>query len=120
VRVVAVELPRPPSNRPTAGGNSFPVRLAAQFSDHCRLSGSKSRRVGPFAPRYGMSEPVETTAAWTLARVPIESVGHATAQFLRLGTDIEVLEPPELRARMARTIAELAERYGNPEADHAG
>ncbi|MGY5013455.1 HTH domain-containing protein [Streptomyces sp. 900105755] len=38
----------------------------------------------------------------------------------RLGTDIEVLEPPELRARMARTIAELAERYGDREADDAG
>ncbi|MGY5052995.1 helix-turn-helix transcriptional regulator [Streptomyces sp. 900105755] len=66
------------------------------------------------------AETVETTAAWTLARVPIESVEHATAQFLRLGTDIEVLEPPELRARMARTIAELAERYGDREADDAG
>ena len=50
---------------------------------------------------------------WTVARVPIESVEHAQGEFLRLGTDVEVLEPPELRARMARTIAELAERYGN-------
>ncbi|MDH6213253.1 helix-turn-helix transcriptional regulator [Streptomyces pseudovenezuelae] len=50
---------------------------------------------------------------WTLARVPIESVGHAHGEFLRLGTDIEVLEPPELRERITRTIAELAERYGN-------
>ncbi|MFJ9098932.1 helix-turn-helix transcriptional regulator [Streptomyces sp. NPDC102405] len=50
---------------------------------------------------------------WTLARVPVESVEHAHGQFLRLGTDIEVLEPSELRERMARTIAELAERYGN-------
>lgn len=50
---------------------------------------------------------------WTVVRVPIESVEHAQGTFLRLGTDVEVLEPPELRARMARTIAELAERYGN-------
>ncbi|WP_329232334.1 YafY family protein [Streptomyces canus] len=50
---------------------------------------------------------------WTLARVPVESVEHAHGAFLRLGTDIEVLEPSELRERMARTIAELAERYGN-------
>ncbi|MFJ4206289.1 helix-turn-helix transcriptional regulator [Streptomyces sviceus] len=50
---------------------------------------------------------------WTLARVPIESLGHAQGEFLRLGTDIEVLEPAELRERMARTISELAERYGN-------
>jgi predicted DNA-binding transcriptional regulator YafY len=50
---------------------------------------------------------------WTRATVPIESVDHAHAEFLRLGTGIEVLEPPELRARIARTVAELAERYGN-------
>ncbi|MFF0016612.1 helix-turn-helix transcriptional regulator [Streptomyces sp. NPDC005374] len=50
---------------------------------------------------------------WTVTRVPVESVDQAHGDFLRLGTDIEVLEPPELRERMARTIAELAERYGN-------
>ncbi|KOU78077.1 transcriptional regulator [Streptomyces sp. MMG1533] len=50
---------------------------------------------------------------WTVATVPIESLDHAHAEFLRLGTGIEVLEPPELRAKIARTIAELAEKYGN-------
>jgi predicted DNA-binding transcriptional regulator YafY len=53
---------------------------------------------------------------WTVVTVPIESVDHAHAEFLRLGTDIEVLAPPELRAGLARTVAELAERYGNPQA----
>ncbi|MEV0472600.1 transcriptional regulator, partial [Streptomyces prunicolor] len=33
--------------------------------------------------------------------------------FLRLGTNIEVLSPPELRDRIAHTVAQLAERYGN-------
>lgn len=50
---------------------------------------------------------------WTLATVPVESVDHALGEFLRLGTDVEVLEPPELREKLARTVAELAERYGN-------
>ncbi|KKD08250.1 helix-turn-helix transcriptional regulator [Streptomyces sp. WM6386] len=50
----------------------------------------------------------------TLATVPVESVDHALGEFLRMGTDIEVLEPPELRERLARTAAELAEMYGNP------
>lgn len=50
---------------------------------------------------------------WIRAVVPIESVDHAHGEFLRLGTDVEVLEPPELRERIARTAAELAERYGN-------
>ncbi|MFJ3417512.1 helix-turn-helix transcriptional regulator [Streptomyces sp. NPDC086082] len=50
---------------------------------------------------------------WTLMSVPIESVEHAHGEFLRLGTDIEVLAPPELRDRIARTVAQLAARYGN-------
>jgi predicted DNA-binding transcriptional regulator YafY len=53
---------------------------------------------------------------WTRATVPIESVEHAHAEFLRLGTGIEVLAPHELRSRIARTVAELAERYGNSRA----
>ncbi|MFE7170607.1 helix-turn-helix transcriptional regulator [Streptomyces sp. NPDC057616] len=50
----------------------------------------------------------------TLVRVPVESVERAHGEFLRMGTSVEVLEPPELRARLASTVAELAERYGNP------
>ncbi|WP_149826704.1 helix-turn-helix transcriptional regulator [Streptomyces tailanensis] len=50
---------------------------------------------------------------WTEVRVPIESVEHAHGEFLRLGTDIEVLQPAELRARIARAVGELAGRYGN-------
>ncbi|WP_405887664.1 YafY family protein [Streptomyces longwoodensis] len=49
---------------------------------------------------------------WTVADVPIESVDHAHGEFLRLGADVEVLDPPELRERIARTAAELARRYG--------
>lgn len=56
---------------------------------------------------------------WTRATVPVESVDHAHAEFLRLGAGIEVLEPPELREKIARTVAELAERYGNSGA-HGG
>ncbi|MFF3986118.1 helix-turn-helix transcriptional regulator [Streptomyces sp. NPDC001797] len=95
---------------------------AYQRDFHVRLYGAGGEALVRLAPgvKLPRAETVERTAAWTLVRVPIESVDHATAQFLRLGTDIEVLEPPELRARMARTIAELAERYGNREADDAG
>ncbi|MEV4356361.1 helix-turn-helix transcriptional regulator [Nonomuraea sp. NPDC004186] len=48
---------------------------------------------------------------WTRVTVPIESIEHALAEFLRLGTDAEVLAPAELRDRMATTAAELAARY---------
>ncbi|MFH9350455.1 helix-turn-helix transcriptional regulator [Kitasatospora sp. NPDC017646] len=48
---------------------------------------------------------------WTQARVPIESVDHAHGEFLRLGADVEVLEPAELRDRIAGTVGALAARY---------
>jgi predicted DNA-binding transcriptional regulator YafY len=48
---------------------------------------------------------------WTCATVPVESLEQAHDDFLRLGTAVEVLEPPELRARIAETVAELARRY---------
>jgi predicted DNA-binding transcriptional regulator YafY len=43
--------------------------------------------------------------------VPIESVDHAAADFLRLGIEAQVLEPPDLRERMRRTATELASLY---------
>ncbi|WP_327137782.1 YafY family transcriptional regulator [Streptomyces sp. NBC_01340] len=49
---------------------------------------------------------------WTRAIVPIESVDQAHDEFLRLGAAIEVLEPAELRDRIARTVAGMARLYG--------
>jgi predicted DNA-binding transcriptional regulator YafY len=45
-------------------------------------------------------------------RVPIESIGNAAFQFIRLGADLEVLKPAELRselARLARSVLDLYE-----------
>ena len=43
--------------------------------------------------------------------LPIESLSHAQAEMLRLGADVEVLAPPELRARLARQSREMATIY---------
>ncbi|WOX13726.1 YafY family protein [Streptomyces sp. N50] len=95
--------------------------LAAYWTAHQRdfhdrlFRGEAVVRLAPGAtlaravPVNGRAEP----DGWTLMSVPIESVEHAHGEFLRLGTDIEVLAPPELRDRIARTVAQLAERYGN-------
>jgi predicted DNA-binding transcriptional regulator YafY len=48
---------------------------------------------------------------WVRARVPIESAAHALADFLRLGADIEILEPVQLRDQAARTIRAMAAIY---------
>ena len=44
--------------------------------------------------------------------VPFESLGEAYRELLRFGADLEVLEPPELRARVAETVREAAALYG--------
>ncbi|MEV7013203.1 YafY family protein [Streptosporangium sp. NPDC051022] len=58
---------------------------------------------------------------WTVVRLPTESTRHAQWLLLRLGADVEVLEPPELRDLMAATAAELSGLYGTPlDRGHAG
>ncbi|MGV9347978.1 helix-turn-helix transcriptional regulator [Streptomyces spiralis] len=46
--------------------------------------------------------------------IPIESVDHAVGMLLRLGAEAEVVAPTDLRARMAQTIAALADTYRLP------
>jgi predicted DNA-binding transcriptional regulator YafY len=58
----------------------------------------------------------EDRDGWIRAVVPIESVDRALRMFLALGTEAEVLEPPQLRARLAATARALAARYAADEA----
>ncbi|MEV8639294.1 WYL domain-containing protein [Streptosporangium sp. NPDC051023] len=57
---------------------------------------------------------------WTVIRLPTESTRHAHWLLLRLGADVEVLEPPELRALMAATAAGLSELYRTPQERDTG
>ncbi|MFE2424491.1 helix-turn-helix transcriptional regulator [Streptomyces hokutonensis] len=89
---------------------------AHQRDFHDRLY--RSEAVVRLAPGATLARAVPLTGrpepdGWTLMSVPIESIDHAHGEFLSLGTDIEVLSPPELRDRITRTVAELAGRYGN-------
>jgi predicted DNA-binding transcriptional regulator YafY len=70
--------------------------------------------LGPIVARAvhdAMSEP--DTEGWARTTVPIESLRHALHALLQLGPDVEVLEPPELRALFATAARELAARYGH-------
>jgi predicted DNA-binding transcriptional regulator YafY len=51
---------------------------------------------------------------WVTAVVPIESIDHALGEFLRLGPDVQILSPAELRHRMQQTVRSLAELYLAP------
>jgi predicted DNA-binding transcriptional regulator YafY len=48
---------------------------------------------------------------WLTLTVPIESITHARWLLLRMGADVEVLGPPELRALMGEAVAELRKLY---------
>ena len=48
---------------------------------------------------------------WAVLTVPIEEVGWATREMIRIGAEIEVLSPPELRARMAEETGKMAGFY---------
>ena len=55
---------------------------------------------------------------WVQARIPIESVRHATGELLTLGPDLEVLSPPALRAALADAALSMAALYARPNSDH--
>ena len=51
------------------------------------------------------------TDGWRQVRAPIESVRHATAELLRFGADVEVLEPAALRVSMQEAAMEMLALY---------
>lgn len=75
--------------------------------------------IGSIAARAGHEAMSEADAdGWTRTTIPIESVPHARHALLQLGAEVEVLDPPELRAEIARSAAAMLQRY--PEASGGG
>jgi predicted DNA-binding transcriptional regulator YafY len=52
------------------------------------------------------------THGWTRHIIPIESIEFTARHMLQLGTDIEVLEPPALRARVHEVAHNIAALHG--------
>jgi predicted DNA-binding transcriptional regulator YafY len=48
---------------------------------------------------------------WVVTRLPVESMTVGFAVLLHLGPEVEVLDPPEMRARMAEAAGRLAALY---------
>jgi predicted DNA-binding transcriptional regulator YafY len=88
-----------------------------------RHHGTATLRVSPSGLKRlrGMSaanaEAADRTAGkpardgWVNVTIPIESVEHAAGEIVRLGAEAEVIEPAELRARIAETAREMALLY---------
>jgi predicted DNA-binding transcriptional regulator YafY len=64
------------------------------------------------APSRAAATPDPRVRGWKRVQLPIESVEHAVEELLRLGADVEVLEPSALRQRLAETARGLAALYG--------
>jgi predicted DNA-binding transcriptional regulator YafY len=62
------------------------------------------------AARQNAGEP--DGAGWVRTVIPIESVRHAHAELMRFGEDVEVIEPAELRDRMAASARAVLALYG--------
>ncbi|WP_339132451.1 YafY family protein [Streptomyces sp. f51] len=80
-----------------------PVEAVVRIAPGTSLGGPAGRAVAA----NGLTD----ATGWTRATVPVESLDQAHDDFLRLGTAVEVLEPPELRTRITETVTELARRY---------
>ncbi|TAJ57485.1 WYL domain-containing protein [Brevundimonas sp.] len=68
-------------------------------------------RLGVEQARIAAVIEVQGGDGWIEVTVPIESVEHAAIDFLRLGAEVEVLAPAELRSAMRDTIQQLAALY---------
>ncbi|GGL29263.1 helix-turn-helix transcriptional regulator [Planomonospora parontospora] len=54
---------------------------------------------------------------WTTLVLPVESPEVAYGQCLRFGPEAEVVDPPELRSRLAEAAARMSRLYGPPPAE---
>ncbi|WP_433323654.1 helix-turn-helix transcriptional regulator [Spirillospora sp. CA-294931] len=68
--------------------------------------------VEPYAMRRALEEAGEPDEeGWVTTTLPVESATVAHSELLRLGPEVEVIAPPELRAAMAESAARLAALY---------
>ena len=86
-----------------------PNRATVRLSD----LGAKMLAASSAAYARSRTEISETADkdGWRTATLPVGSINQAAYEFLHLGSEIEVMEPPELRARMVEIIDSLRERY---------
>ena len=67
---------------------------------------------GPAARAVTAAAGEPDEAGWLTLRLRLEDLWHAEPQILMLGTEAEVLEPEELRDRIAAASRRMAARYG--------
>ena len=58
--------------------------------------------------RVAATQQPDARPGWVRAQLPVESPDYSARQLLRLGTEVEVLEPPALREAVAREARQVA------------
>jgi predicted DNA-binding transcriptional regulator YafY len=110
---------RPPGFDLAAYWDAYATRFQADsYPDRAtvRLSPDGLQRAAVLLPPV-MARAVHDNAGppdptgWTPVTLPVESLRHAHVEFLKLGADVEVLDPPPLRAMMTDTARALADHY---------
>jgi predicted DNA-binding transcriptional regulator YafY len=80
-----------------------------------RLSPLGVELLAAFSPPYVRANTelgtVTDAEGWRTATLPVGRTKQAVVDLLRLGAEVEVLDPPDLRDRMASTAASLATLY---------
>jgi predicted DNA-binding transcriptional regulator YafY len=80
-----------------------------------KLSPEGRRLLGEVSPAAAEAVNAKHTsckpAGWIKAEVPFEDSPHGLRQFLRIGSEIEVLEPATIRSKMTAETQKLAKLY---------
>lgn len=80
-----------------------------------RLSPRGAKMLAAFSPPYvraGMEIVDDADRdGWQTVKLPVGPVDHAAVELVRLGADVEILDPPELRTRMQEIAAAMTRLY---------
>ncbi len=83
-----------------------------------RLSPAALRLLPVIADRAALDDALASAGepdgqGWVTLRLPVESLEVAYGQVLRFGPEAEVLDPPDLRTRLADAAARMRDLYGS-------
>jgi predicted DNA-binding transcriptional regulator YafY len=70
----------------------------------------------PYVRAATRLSPEPDAEGWSVAIMPVGSIRQACVDLLRFGADAEVLQPPDLRAKIAAVVAGMSVIYGGDQA----
>jgi predicted DNA-binding transcriptional regulator YafY len=108
--------PRRPAEllKPGAGVQRARIRLSPRGRRLAALTG----RPAGLRPRRS-ARPAPDRRDWTEAWIRVDSAEATILDILALGPDAEVIDPPDLRAQLARTARQIADLHAARPADDA-